>query len=394
MPDGPPTTVTVLTRRIKQSLETSFPSVLVQGELSNCKLHTSGHFYFVLKDESAQIAGVLWRSRVGGLSFSPQDGMKVVVTGRVTVYEVRGAYQLDASSIRPVGVGELQQAFEELKRRLDAEGLFALEHKRPLPEFPARIGIVTSPTGAALQDMLRVLRKRFPAVEVVLAPARVQGAGAAAEIAAAIRDCNALGGIDVLIVGRGGGSLEDLWAFNEEVVARAIAASRIPVVSAVGHEVDVTIADFVADERAPTPTAAAARVVPDRRVLLDNLRDSWYSMHENVRQLISRRRETVRHFLTSYGFNRPLDVQRRHAQRLDELQRTMVTAAGHRVGMAGARVQAVQQRLAALDPERVLHRGYALVLKEGTIVSTRTALHPDDDIDIRFHDGTVSSRVS
>ncbi|MEK7671074.1 MAG: exodeoxyribonuclease VII large subunit, partial [Bacteroidota bacterium] len=235
-------TVTELTKRIKQTLETGFSSVTIEGEISNFKFHSSGHMYFALKDSGATISAVIWRSRVPFLSFTPEDGMKVVATGRITVYEVRGNYQIDITSMRPLGVGELQVAFEKLKRKLAAESLFDEEHKKPLPEFPERIGIVTSETGAALQDMLHILRRRFPAVEVILYPVRVQGAGAGNEIAQAIADFNRFGEVDVLIVGRGGGSLEDLWAFNEEVVARAIYKSKIPIISAVGHEIDFTIA--------------------------------------------------------------------------------------------------------------------------------------------------------
>ncbi|HCV43146.1 MAG TPA: exodeoxyribonuclease VII large subunit, partial [Bacteroidetes bacterium] len=205
-------TVTEITRRIKHSLESSFSSVVVQGEISNFKRHTSGHIYFTLKDDAAQMSAVVWRSRAPMLSFQPEDGMKVVVTGRVTVYEVRGTYQVDVSSIRPIGIGELQMAFEYLKRKLASEGLFDPEHKKRLPEYPERIGIVTSPTGAALHDMLNILRRRFPAVEVILRPTLVQGSDAADDIEAAIRELNEVGGIDVIIVGRGGGSIEDLWA--------------------------------------------------------------------------------------------------------------------------------------------------------------------------------------
>ncbi|MGB6031431.1 MAG: exodeoxyribonuclease VII large subunit, partial [Bacteroidota bacterium] len=215
-------TVSEITRKIKLTVERGFSAVTVQGELSNFKRHTSGHVYFTLRDEQTQISGVMWRSRVAGLAFDPEDGMKVIVTGRITVYEVRGVYQIDASSIRPLGVGELQIAFEKLKEKLAAEGLFAAEWKKPLPEYPEKIGIVTSPTGAALQDILNVLRRRFPALTVILAPARVQGVGAADEVARALLDLNEHGEVDLIIMGRGGGSIEDLWAFNEEVVARAV----------------------------------------------------------------------------------------------------------------------------------------------------------------------------
>lgn len=386
-------TVSQLTRRIKQVLETGFSSVSVQGEISNFKFHSSGHMYFAIKDAGATLAAVIWRSRVPFLSFTPEDGMKVVATGRITVYELRGNYQMDVFSMRPVGEGELQLAFERLKRKLAAEGLFDQEHKKPIPRYPERIGIVTSESGAALQDVLHILRRRFPAVEVILAPVRVQGAGAGAEIAQAIRDFNQFGGVDVLIVGRGGGSLEDLWAFNEEVVARAIYDSRIPIISAVGHEIDFTIADFVADLRAPTPSAAAELVVPDRRTVLDTLHDYWYTMHDNVRHVLGSRKERIQHLLRSYSFNRPLDLLRQYSQRVDELERSMTAAMVHDLAMRKASVEALRHQLAALDPTSVLRRGYAIVRKEGAVVSSRALLTSNDTIDVTFHDGTVSSRV-
>ena len=386
-------TVTEITRKVKQLLEGGFTGVAVQGELSNFKRHTSGHLYFTLKDEGAQISGVMWRSRSAGLTFVPQDGMKVVVTGRLTVYEVRGVYQIDASSIRPLGIGELQIAFERLKQKLSAEGLFDAERKKPLPEFPERIGVVTSPTGAALQDMINILRRRFPCVQLILNPVRVQGAGAAEEIARAVDEFNAYGEVDVVIVGRGGGSLEDLWAFNEEVVARAIARSRIPVISAVGHEIDFTIADFVADLRAPTPSAAAELVVPDRRAILDILRDYWYRMHESIENRLKEHSTAIRHLLTSYAMSRPVDLHRQLSQRLDELQKTMFVAAEHRVALTSATVDSLTHRITALDPRRTLKRGYAIIRKENRIIGSRAPLRARDTIEVEFHDGTVQSTV-
>jgi exodeoxyribonuclease VII large subunit len=388
-----PLSVSALTYRIKQSLESGFTSLRVEGELSNCKFATSGHFYFVLKDDRAQIAGVMWRSKVDGLAIAPADGMKVLVAGRLTVYEVRGVYQLDASSIRPLGVGELQAAFERLKSKLEAEGLFGEGRKKPIPGFPERIGIVTSPTGAALQDMLRAIRGRYPAVEVVLAPVRVQGAGAAEEIAEAIAQLNRLGGVEVLIVARGGGSLEDLWAFNEETVARAIAASKVPVISGVGHEVDVTIADLVADIRATTPTQAALLALPDRAALLENLRELCYTMRENAGTLLRSHRRDIATILKSYAFNRPVDLLRQFTQRRDDLSRTLVTSVTHDLALRKSRLTALRQRLDALGPDHVLRRGYAIVRKQGTAVQSRAALRPGDAIETTFHDGAVRSTV-
>jgi exodeoxyribonuclease VII large subunit len=386
-------TVTEVTRRIKHSLESSFSSVIVQGEISNFKRHTSGHIYFTLKDEGAQISAVLWRSRSHVLSFQPEDGAKVIVTGRLTVYEVRGVYQIEVSSIRPVGVGELQVAFEYLKRKLAAEGLFDPVHKKPLPEYPERIGIVTSPTGAALHDMLNIFRRRFPAVEIIFRPALVQGAGAADDIAKAIGDLNEVGNIDVMILGRGGGSIEDLWAFNEERVARAIFNSKIPIVSAVGHEIDFTIADFVADLRAPTPSAAAELVVRDRNAVLANVREYWYTMHETMTAMLNHRKEHVRHLLRTYSFNKPIDLLRQYSQRVDELGRGLSSAVSHRIALLKSSSQAFHHRIAALDPGLVLRRGYTMVYRGENVVSSARRLDTGDAIDIKFSDGMVSSKV-
>jgi exodeoxyribonuclease VII large subunit len=387
-------TVSEITRQIKHQLESEFSSVAIQGELSNFKVHSSGHLYFTLKDGNAQIAGVMWRSRAASLPFIPQDGMKVIVAGKVSVYEVRGVYQVDAWSLRPLGVGELQAAFERLKQRLAAEGLFDMARKRTLPAYPQRIGIVTSPTGAVLHDMLTIIARRFPCVEIVFCPVKVQGLGAAEEIAGAIRDLNNLGGVDVMIVGRGGGSLEDLWAFNEEVVARAIVGSIVPVVSAVGHEIDFTIADFSADLRAPTPSAAAELVVRDSRAVLDLVRNNSYNIQNCIADQLKRHRTSIAHLLKSYSFNRPVDLLQQCSQRVDELARSLSLSGSHKLAMTSARARSLQQRLAALDPQLALKRGFAIVYKQGRAVMSKVEVQPEDPVEIRFHDGTVQSVIS
>ncbi|HUI66298.1 MAG TPA: exodeoxyribonuclease VII large subunit [Bacteroidota bacterium] len=388
-----PLTVTELTRRIKQVLELGFPQLSVQGEVSNLKHHSSGHVYFTLKDEGAQLSCVLWRSRAASMRFLPEDGLKIVAGGRLSVYEVRGSYQLDVQSIRPVGAGELQAAFERLKKKLAEEGLFKEARKRPLPRFPLRIGLITSPTGAVLHDMMNVFRRRFPSLEVILSAVRVQGAGASEEIARALDEFNEFGPPDVVILARGGGSLEDLWPFNEESVARAIARSRAPVVSAVGHETDFTIADFVADLRAPTPSAAAELVVPDRRELLENVSDSWYRMHQAVEDILRSQKERIRHLLESYAFNRPIDLLRQHSQRVDELNRAIHRVSAHVLSLTMARCEALARRLQALDPKLTLRRGYAIIRKEGRIVGSAKRLAPRDEIEVEFHDGTIESTI-
>jgi exodeoxyribonuclease VII large subunit len=387
-------TVTDVTRRIKTTLEQSFTNLTVQGEISNFKRHSSGHLYFTLKDEGASISGVMWRSRAPSLTFSPQDGMKVIARGNVTVYEVRGVYQLDVHHLQPLGVGDLQMAFEQLKQKLLAEGLFERERKRALPRFPRRIALVTSPTGAAIRDMLQIIERRNPGVEIILCPVRVQGEGAAAEIAQGIDDCNALGGVDVIIAGRGGGSLEDLWAFNEEIVARAIARSDVPVVSAVGHEVDFTIADFVADLRAPTPSAAAELVVPKRDDLVEIVRNNVYTTEHLVRKKLDADRKHIRSLVGSYAFNRPFDKVRQFAQRSDEMRSALHRLVTHRVALLGQECSSLAKRMDSVHPGKILERGYTMVLRGGTVVPSSAALAPEDAIVVRFKDGDVPATVT
>jgi exodeoxyribonuclease VII large subunit len=285
-------TVTELNVRLRDAIESQFFEVWIEGELSNCKIWNNGHLYFTLKDRSSQLKGFIFRSSLRYLKFKPEDGLKVIARGKITVYEPRGEYQLVCEHLEPQGLGALQLAFDQLKKRLQAEGLFDAARKRPLPALPRKIGIVTSLEGAAIRDMLKVLSRRHANVHVVIRPARVQGEGAAVEVARGIKAVGRVPGVDVMIVGRGGGSIEDLWAFNEELVARAISSSPVPVISAVGHETDVTIADFVADQRAPTPSAAAEMVVAattEFRGRIDRLRDRLRAAERGRIQTLSRR---------------------------------------------------------------------------------------------------------
>lgn len=385
--------VSEVTRLIKSSLERDFPHVWIQGEISNCKQHSSGHYYFTLKDEGAQMSAVLWRSRATALSVNLEDGMKVQVRGAITVYAPRGNYQIDVLQVLPVGIGELQLAFERLKQKLAAEGLFDASRKKPLPEFPSSIGVVTSVTGAALHDILSVLSRRFPALEVVVSPVRVQGEGAAQEIVDALREMNRYGGVEVIIVGRGGGSLEDLWAFNEEVVARAIAASAIPVVSAVGHEIDFSISDFVADLRAPTPSAAAELIVRDRVEILELLRNICYTMRQSLEDRVSTLKERMGSLVSSYSFNRPKDLFHQYAQRLDELERGLSLASSHIFDRVQQHHEALYQQLQALSPRNVLSRGYAIIRKDQRPVTRAAELSEGDRAEIEFHDARVLTRV-
>ena len=385
--------VSEITRQIKSSIELRFPRVWVEGEISNCKFHTSGHLYFTLKDEGAQISATMWRNRAARLLFDPQDGMKVVARGGITVYPPRGSYQLDVEHLQPKGIGELQLAFERLKQRLDAEGLFRPERKKPIPSFPERIGVVTSESGAALHDIRTVLERRMPSIELILLPVRVQGPGAAEEIANGLRALNQYGEIDVIIVGRGGGSAEDLWSFNEEVVARAIAASGIPVVSAVGHEVDFTIADFVADLRAPTPSAAAEMVVRDRIELLEVIRNMCYTVRQSIEEGVKRYAESVERIVTGSGFARPAGLVRESMQRVDELEHDLKLRMREHLRRTSDRSVGLGRRLEALNPSAVLRRGYAIVRKKNSVVSTAREWIPGDEASVQFHDGTILTEV-
>ena len=388
--------VTELTREIKLLLEATIPVVWLEGEISNLKFHTSGHLYFSLKDKDAQIPCVMWRNRNVALTFSPQDGMKVLAMGKISVYEKRGYYQFDAVKLQPAGIGELQMAFEQLKQKLLEEGLFDEQFKKPIPPYPERIGIVTSPTGAAIQDLVNILNRRFPGIEISLKPVKVQGVGAALEIASAIDEFNDYGAVDVLIVGRGGGSLEDLWAFNEEVVARAIFRSRIPVISAVGHEIDFTISDFVADLRAPTPSAAAELAVPDRIELLNQIRNYQKRIVEITASQIQYEKERLKNLVNSYGFLRTPDRIRQHQQRLDELTHSLQLTMEHNQVLLTTKITSVTLRLHSLAPQSILRRGYSICyrLQDNSIVKSAETLHIHEQIKVQFYQGDISGEVT
>lgn len=383
---------------LRALVEAEYDDVWVEGELSNFKRHSSGHCYFTLKDADAQLRGVMWRAFTQTVYFQPRDGMLVRVNGQVSLYEQRGDLQVVARTMELAGEGALQRAFEALKRRLAEEGLFEAARKRALPPFPECIGVVTSGTGAALQDILSILARRFPQVRVLVIPVRVQGLGAAEAVAEAVDAFNDLPEgdplrPDLLIVGRGGGSIEDLWAFNEEIVARAIFASTIPVISAVGHETDVTIADFVADVRAATPSMAAEMAVPDRRQLAAGIRALHTASADLVASRLRDRRQHLRYLTQSYSFRRPLDLLRQHQARLAEQTARLHRAAARQVDDLGRRVAALQDRLLLLDPAAPLRRGYARVERDGRAVGEAGALRGGDVVTLRFADGARRARV-
>ena len=349
MPERRVWKVSELTDQIRDLLEAAFLDIWVEGEVSNFRAAQSGHLYFTLKDARAQIRCVCFRDQVRGLKFRPEDGLHVTVRGSVSVYDVRGEYQIYVSHIEPVGLGALQLAFEQLKKRLQEEGLFAESRKKPLPVLPRCIGIVTSPTGAAIRDILRVLKRRFPNAHVRLYPVKVQGDGAAKEVAAALNYFNRAKFADVLIVARGGGSLEDLWAFNEEVVARAIVASEIPVITGVGHESDFTIADFVADLRAPTPSAAAELVVRSRQEFERHIAEHQRHMVQQMRYWFSQRRHRVRDLQTHRGFRQMEVLIRRRRQEVDDLSSSLAIGLRLRLGTTRQRLTKASARIGSFD---------------------------------------------
>lgn len=341
--------VSELNLRIRDLLDNEFPDLWVEGEVSNFRAAQSGHLYFTLKDEKSQIRCVCFRDQVRGLKFRPEDGLHVTVRGSVSVYEPRGEYQIYVSHIEPVGLGALQLAFEQLKKTLAGEGLFDAERKKPLPALPRRIGIVSSPQGAAIRDILRVLRRRFPNLHVVLYPVKVQGEGAAEEIVRAIRHFNRAVLVDVMIVARGGGSFEDLWAFNEEIVVRAIAASDIPIITGIGHETDTTISDFAADMRAPTPSAAAEIVVRTRAEFEKHIADCSRQLVQRMRYLFLEKRHRLRDLAMHRAFRRPEDLVRRSRQRVDDMNAALAAGLRGRLDEARQRMKMASARVGLFD---------------------------------------------
>ena len=413
--------VSELTRSIRGALEIKFGAVWVQGEVSNYKLHPSGHQYFTLKDARAQIACVIFRNTMAPLRQPLADGAQVQVYGNVSVFEARGQYQLSVQMVQPLGSGVLQAKFEALKRKLDAEGLFDAARKRALPKFPKRIGIVTSPSGAAIRDMLNVLRRRAPWLQILINPVRVQGTGAAQEIAVAIRELASpsenFAPVDLIVLTRGGGSMEDLWEFNEEIVARTIADVTVPIVSAVGHEIDFTIADFVADLRAPTPSAAAELIVPDivdlrrhidacargvGRELINRMRDAQQRL-DHARETLGRclvhkienYRRGLTHALATLQARSPVRELMLRRNRFGDLQRRFTELPMRTLEHARHRFQRIEGILRVLGPDATLRRGYSITRNErGQLIRTVAAVRPKMKIRTRVSDGEFESTTN
>lgn len=381
--------VSDITNLIKQTLEENFEQVVVAGELSNFKNHVSGHWYFTLKDSGAQVSCTMWKGLNNYVFFTPQDGMKVIITGRVTVYPPRGNYQIDVRSMRPAGEGELQAAFERLKKKLFEEGLFDDQYKKEIPSFPKKIGIATASTGAALQDMISVAGRRFPMVELVVAPCQVQGDGAANSIVESIQLLNSQKDIDVIIIGRGGGSIEDLWAFNEEIVARAIFKSHIPVISAVGHEIDFTIADFVADLRAPTPSAAMEIATPDINDFKTTIEDFIYSASDSIDYIIDNANQRIFNAVNSYGFKNSKNLIDNRKQYLDNLMFKLFSGMDKSITANSMRLKLLSSSIEQFNVQKILRKGFTLIKQDGAYVKKSVDFNKTKETSIIFYDNEV-----
>jgi len=388
-------TVSAITAYIRQKFEAdrTLQDLWLEGETSNWKRAASGHIYFTLKDASASIRCVVWRSQANRLIYTPQqDGESVLAHGRISVYEAGGSYQFYVDDLEPVGQGDLYAKFERIKARLSAEGLFDPDRKQPLPVFPRRIGLVTSPDGAALRDILNVLRRRYPMAQVILSPTQVQGETAPSQIVAAL-EAVARQPVDVIIAARGGGSLEDLWAFNDEDLARAIAACPIPVISGVGHEVDFTITDFVADVRAPTPSAAAEIATPDRLELGRLLLAQQLGLVAGARQIVTSARSRVQAQQWALERVSPENQLNNYRQQIDTLLNRAERSLQHRLSLQRERVNNLVAQLATLDPRSTLRRGYAIVQKGQTVVTHTGQVGPGDAVTIQVSDGAFGATV-
>ncbi|MBD3169437.1 MAG: exodeoxyribonuclease VII large subunit [candidate division Zixibacteria bacterium] len=387
-------TVSELTDRVKSLIEDTMPAVHVTGEISNYKHHSSGHRYFTLKDDQAQLRCVFFRWKAESLDFEPGDGANVVAAGKLTVYKPHGSYQLDVNRLFPAGVGVLEMAFRELKERLYKEGLFDEELKKALPEFPMKVGVITSPTGAAIQDFIRTLHNRAPWIDIVLRPAQVQGEGSAEDIAKAISEFNSYGEVDLLVLTRGGGSIEDLWAFNEEILARAIFASELPIISAVGHEIDVTIADFAADYRAATPTAAAEAISVEKEILTEEISRIKLALHDLLHRKLDAGKIRLQGLVTHHAFRKPLSILEQFSIKVDHLSEKLVSSLKENMKSNRVHIVNLAGRLNALSPQNVLNRGYSVcTTSDGEVVRDSGQLKLNDKLKLRFASGGAVAEV-
>lgn len=381
--------VSEITKSIKFILESSFEKISIEGEISNFKAHSSGHWYFSLKDEGAVINCTMWKGVNNFVFFTPEDGMKVIVTGRLTVYAPRGSYQIDVRTMKPAGVGELQAAFERLKKKLYEEGLFDEQHKKPIPYFPKKIALITSSEGAAVRDMISVAERRYPLVELLIVPTKVQGSDAAKEIVKNLDKINLLKDIDVVILARGGGSIEDLWPFNEEIVARAIFNSKIPVITGIGHEVDFTIADFVSDLRAPTPSVAMELATPDQEELKNFVTENSSTISELIDNLINEYKSEIEDYLNSYTFKYPLENVRRFSQQLDTINLRVNNLVEKKVLSYNSKLSLISKTLEGYDLQKSMKKGFALIKQNSKFVTRMSNFNKSEQHIIQFYDGEV-----
>jgi len=388
-------TVSEITRGIRTSLEHKFSNISVLGEISNVRKPGSGHVYLTLKDKNSQLQAVVFRNTASRIKFELKDGMEVISFGSITVYEARGQYQLIINKIEPKGIGALQLAFQQLKEKLEKEGLFDRAHKKTIPLIPQKIGIVTSPTGAAIKDILNIIDRRFANIEILIYPVKVQGEGAAQEIAEAITELNNYSDIDVIITGRGGGSLEDLWAFNEEIVARSIYNSRIPIISAVGHEIDITIADLVADKRALTPSEAGELVVPRKDLLIEKIEKFKARLLQSLTGKLRLSKEKLVRIANSYAMRQPFDRLNRWQQRLDEFAQRLNLNITHALNTEREKLSGIAGKLESLSPLNVLKRGYTITtrLEDNKSLRDIKDLSKGDKVKTNLSKGSIISEI-
>lgn len=388
-------TVSQLNNRVKSHIEGSFANVWVEGELSSFKKYPSGHSYFNLKDNKSELSCVLFKSESSKLSFTPEIGMQVLIEGNLSIYVPRGQYQFIAKEMYPAGQGELWLNFEKLRLKLQNEGLFSEERKQLLPRFPTKVGVVTSSSGAVIRDIIRVIARRAPHVSILIRPSKVQGVDSELDIANGIKELNDYGSVDTIIIGRGGGSMEDLWCFNEEIVARAIAESKLPIISAVGHETDFTISDFVADIRASTPSVAAELAVPDTKEIIQYLDNSEMTLIQNIQTQITNRNDKLKNLCQRYGFQKPNNLISEFTQKLSRIQNEIKIYTNRTIENFENGIENLYSRLKDMNPKTVLHRGYALVTNQNNqIINSGTQVHKGDNIHISLQKDIIDAEIT
>ncbi len=387
-------TISEINKYIKKLLDNDsfLENVYIKGEISNLKLHTRGHLYFSLKDENSKINAVMFGFNNSRLLFTPKDGMNVLVRGKISLYEATGSYQIYVEEMLEAGVGNLYILFEQLKQKLNAEGLFNIEHKRKIPKIPSKVGVITASTGAAVRDIISTINRRFPMTEIILFPTLVQGDAAKENIVKMINKANEFD-LDVIILGRGGGSLEDLWAFNEEIVARAIFDSKIPIISAVGHEIDFTISDFVADLRAPTPTGAAELAVPEKNEIFRYLVNAESRAYQAISKKITNFEERLERYKNNYILNNPMSIYQIKEEKLDRLTEKLKNMTMNILKNNVNIIENIRLKLSLINPVNILNKGYSIIHKEGKIVKTKDNILKDDKIKITLSDGETNIKI-